>query len=102
MRNSPSSACLKIVPKSDVRGRPKRNRNSPAAGNATGEFFLRKSHAKLPFSGRKRNSPVGPKGDRRVFLEEVPSGIAILRSSPHLAIIILKGMTGEPENRDSA
>ena len=99
---SPSSGCLKIMPKSDVRGRPKRNRNSPAAGNATGEFFLRKSHAKLPFSGRKRNSPVGPKGDRRVFLEEVPSGIAILRSSPHLAIIILKGMTGEPENRDSA
>ena len=48
---SPSSGCLKIMPKSDVRGRPRRNRNSPAAGNATGDFS-----------------------------EEVPRGIAILRS----------------------
>ena len=51
--------------------------------NGTGEFFTRKSHAKWPFSGRERDSPVAPKGDRRVFLGEVLGGIAILRFSGH-------------------
>ena len=71
---------LEMGPENFFRGSPTRNRN---------------------FSGCQRNSPVAPESDRKVFFEEVWAGIAILRSSPHLAIIILEGRMEEPENRDS-
>ena len=52
------------MPKSDVRGRPKRNRNSPAAGNATGEFFSEEVPREIAilrsqekFSGRSERRP---------------------------------------------
>ena len=50
---------------------------------------------------RQKNYPVAQEGDRRVFLEDVFGGIAILRSSPHLAILIFRGRMEEPESRDS-
>ena len=69
---------LEMEPENFRRGSPRRNRHSPVA---------------------MRNSPVRRGSNRRVFSEEVLGGIAILRSFPHLAIIILKGTMDEPENR---